>query len=118
MYSDSPAEGEAEFIVVGLGLEVLLADFEHATVVDRVEEGLQVLDALVFSVVVQGDGDGVGPSRPHVGLQVDEAPRLAGSHGDRSDEFAEKTGFEFAGVAPGTVPRGSDIACLAEPTCM
>jgi hypothetical protein len=38
-------------------------------------------------------------------------PRLAGSAGERAEGIAEKAGFELAGVAPGTVPRGIDEGC-------
>jgi hypothetical protein len=38
-------------------------------------------------------GISVAPSR---------VPRLAGSHGERSERVAEKAGFQLAGVAPGS----------------
>ena len=38
-------------------------------------------------------------------------PRLVGYHGERAERVAKKAGFELAGVAPETVPRGPLFRC-------
>jgi len=41
-------------------------------------------------------------------MRLGGEPQLAGSHGEDRKELHEKAAFKLAGVAPETVPHGTD----------